>query len=176
MRATKWLVQVAAVGLLVIGSGRVASADENSCAAVRHTRALAAQYGMNLGEIGRLEQLACGGGGNGGGGYGGGYGGGGRRGPRGGRGLEDAEFEGTVMSAIRGANMSDQANTCRYYSRVARLTVEQVTRVIRAVSMANEAPCALAFFDGVLDPINWEQVYRPMSISAGRIVRQAVGQ
>lgn len=176
MRRANWLVQVAAVGLMLIGSGQVASADENSCAAVRHTRALAAQYGMNLGEIGRLEQLACGGGGNGGGGYGGGYGGGGRRGGRGGRGLDEVEFERTVLSAVRSASRSEEANTCRYYARVARLTVEQVAQVIRTVGSANEAPCALAFFETVLDPINWEQVYRPMSGSAERIVRQAVGQ
>ena len=172
MRRANWLVQVAAVGLMLIGSGQVAAADENSCAAVRHTRALAAQYGMNLGEIGRLEQLACGGGG----GYGGGYGGGGRRGGRGGRGLDEVEFERTVLSAVRSASRSEEANTCRYYARVARLTVEQVAQVIRTVGGANEAPCALAFFETVLDPINWEQVYRPMSGSAERIVRQALGQ
>jgi hypothetical protein len=162
-------VLVGALTLVGIAGGARAWADENSCAAVRFTRSLAERRGLDLGDIGRLEQQECASDFR--------SGGDGRRRGRpgyGGEPIDDGEFDSTVLRAIRGASGDEEANTCRYYARITRVTVAQVIQVVRAVRAQNEAPCALAFYPRVVDPLYWEKVYAPMSSGAERIVRQRV--
>ena len=154
--------------LLSAGQQR-AWADESSCAAVRRTMALGARREIDLGDISRLEREECstdaptrsassf------------------RRGQGGNR-LDDEAFRENVMRAIRSASSSDEPRTCRFYARTTRLTTAQLIEIIRAVSSSSEAACALAFFPGILDPLNWEKVYRPMSSSAEQTVRQTLDQ
>lgn len=88
--------------------------------------------------------------------------------------MDDDQFDSTVLHAVHMASSNEEARTCRYYAHFGFVTTEQVSRVIRAVSSRNEAACALAFFPRVVDPMNWEEVYRPMSSSAERIVRESL--
>jgi hypothetical protein len=160
-----------ALALATLGGTSPAFADEGSCAAVRHTRMLAQRRGLDTSVIEELERIECGGG------EVGGFRGG-RRPPqwRGGFAPDDDEFQNTVMRAIRQAASSDEPNVCRYYARITAVTSEQVRMVIQAVSSRNEAACALAFFPRVVDPMRWDRVYGPMSASAEREVREALGR
>jgi predicted Zn-dependent protease len=145
-----------------------ARADEGSCAAVQKTKALAARRGLDLGDINRLERLECSDDAPGGGSQS-------WRG-RGGAGLDEESFRQTVLRAVRSASRSEEPRTCRFYARTTRLTTAQLIEVIRAVGTSSEAACALAFFPGILDPINWEKVYVPMCSSAEQMVRETLDQ
>ena len=169
MRAIGLKSVLGALLLTTLCTAQEAAADDSSCDAVRRTRAMGARRRLDLGEIERLEQIECSGD------YQAGGGGGPRRG-RGGRPIDDEEFDNTVMGAIRRANRSEEANVCRFYARITRVTSAQVRRIISGVARSNEADCALAFFPQVVDPLQWETVYAPMSAGAERTVRATLGQ
>ncbi len=169
LRAIRLVTGILLMTTLLSAGQQLAWADETSCAAVRRTRALGARRGLDLGDIDRLEREECS------------TDAPARSGPPFRRGqdgyrLDDEAFRENVLRAIRSASTSDEPRTCRFYARTTRLTTAQLIEIIRVVSTSSEAACALAFFPGILDPLNWEKVYRPMSSSAEQTVRQTLDQ
>lgn len=161
-----------AMALSLVLSFSSAAQAQDACSEIRRVRNLANDNGLDSSTLDELARRYCRG--PGGPPSGGGW----QRPPRpiARPAIDDAEFDNTVMRAIRQASTSEEGNTCRYYARVIAVTTDQVIRVIRAVSARNEAACALAFFPVVVDPLQWERVYVPMSSSAEHEVRAAVGR